>query len=129
MPVIQSETLPAMGTNFETKDASVAYKGPINAVAERVLLTSNEDDQYIAKVLLAQCRRPELGDKFSRFDWINIYNCRFYLSYFSRHGQKGVCGLISPQEDMPFDHQGIVPDLIMNPHVCQFMQLFSKFLS
>merc|ERR1712156_880657 len=73
--------------------------GPIPSFVEKVMISSNADDMYLIKMLLRQTRRPELGDKFS-----------------SRHGQKGVTGLIVQQEDMPFNEQGICPDMIMNPH-------------
>ena len=64
--------------------------GSGNATVDKVLITSNEHDNFIVKVLIRQIRRPEVGDKFS-----------------SRHGQKGVCGLIINQEDMPFSERGV----------------------
>ena len=83
------------------KSAQQRYKGPTgeSAVVDKVLLTSNEENQYVVKALVRQTRRPEIGDKFS-----------------SRHGQKGVIGTIVEQQDMPFSERGICPDLIMNPH-------------
>jgi DNA-directed RNA polymerase III subunit RPC2 len=83
----------------EWRKSSLSYKGAAPSTVDKVLITSNENDTFIIKVLMRQVRRPEVGDKFS-----------------SRHGQKGVCGLIINQEDMPFSDIGIVPDLIMNPH-------------
>jgi len=83
----------------EYKDVPISYKGPEDIYIERVLVTSNSEEAFLIKILQRQTRRPEIGDKFS-----------------SRHGQKGVCGLIVNQEDMPFTDLGICPDIIMNPH-------------
>ena len=80
---------------LEHQDVRISPLSP----SYQVLITSNESDQFLIKILLRQCRRPEVGDKFS-----------------SRHGQKGVCGVIIPQADMPFDERGVCPDLVMNPH-------------
>jgi DNA-directed RNA polymerase beta subunit len=74
------------------KNAPMTYKSPIAGNIDKVMITDTENDQTLIKVLIRQTRRPELGDKFS-----------------SRHGQKGVCGLIVNQEDMPFNDQGVVP--------------------
>jgi DNA-directed RNA polymerase III subunit RPC2 len=87
------------GSRSDTyKPTPIAHKLPEPTMIDKVLITEG-DDGAMVKILTRQTRRPELGDKFS-----------------SRHGQKGVCGLIVPQEDMPFNDQGIVPDIIMNPH-------------
>lgn len=84
-------------TNY--RENAVTYRGIEPIVVERVILTSNQEESFLIKMNLRQHRRPEVGDKFS-----------------SRHGQKGVIGLIANQEDMPFNSSGICPDLIMNPH-------------
>ena len=81
------------------KSAPQTYRGAEPVIIDKVLLTHNYEDQLLIKINTRQTRRPELGDKFS-----------------SRHGQKGVCGIIIPQEDMPFSDLGICPDIIMNPH-------------
>ncbi|THH28177.1 hypothetical protein EUX98_g6005 [Antrodiella citrinella] len=74
------------------KNAPMTYKSPIPGYVDKVMVSDTDNDQTLIKVLMRQTRRPELGDKFS-----------------SRHGQKGVCGLIVNHEDMPFNDQGIVP--------------------
>lgn len=75
------------------------YRGIEPSYVDKVLFASSEDGQSAVKVLLRQPRIPEVGDKFS-----------------SRHGQKGIIGLIVPQTDLPFNKEGICPDIIMNPH-------------
>ena len=86
------------GTN-EFRDAPMTYRLPDPSYIDKVMISVTEADHKLIKVQTRQTRRPEVGDKFS-----------------SRHGQKGVVGIIAEQVDMPFNDQGVVPDIIMNPH-------------
>ncbi|KAK3297607.1 uncharacterized protein B0H64DRAFT_357619 [Chaetomium fimeti] len=99
-PIDQTST--GIGSDRGSDDfrpAAINYRIPDPAYIDKVMISNTEKNTSIVKVQTRQTRRPELGDKFS-----------------SRHGQKGVVGIIVDQEDMPFSDSGLVPDIIMNPH-------------
>jgi DNA-directed RNA polymerase II subunit RPB2 len=84
---------------YAYRDSSTTHKNSEPCRVDGVWQDKNSDGYPFVKVRVVSERVPEIGDKFS-----------------SRHAQKGTCGIMLNEEDMPYTRTGLRPDLIMNPH-------------
>jgi DNA-directed RNA polymerase II subunit RPB2 len=99
--VIIGKVIPMKNKQGQTiyKDNSTSLRPNENGYIDKILISRNGDGYKFAKVRVRSIRIPTIGDKHA-----------------SRSAQKGVIGMVYRQEDMPFTKNGIVPDIIMNPH-------------
>ena len=91
--VIESEE-----DNIYVDDSVSTKKGQLGVI-DKTFITDDEQGFRLAKIRIREERIPAIGDKFC-----------------SRCGQKGTIGNIIPEEDMPFNKDGLRPDIIINPH-------------
>ena len=80
-------------------DCSLVVKKGEEGYIDRIFTSVTPNGYKLVKIVIRTERIPEIGDKFA-----------------SRAAQKGTCGMVYAQQDMPWTAEGIVPDIIINPH-------------
>ena len=86
-------------TKIHKIDTSIAIKSNEEGIVDYNYSEINNEGYAFCKIRIRNHRKPAVGDKLA-----------------SSIAQKASIGMIYNQEDMPYTKDGIVPDLIMNPH-------------
>jgi DNA-directed RNA polymerase II subunit RPB2 len=81
------------------KDVSKLLRNNETGFVDKIYRGRNGEGYTFVKIRVRSERVPTVGDKFS-----------------SRHGQKGTVGMILEPWDMPQTKDGMIPDIIINPH-------------
>ena len=80
-------------------DRSIVADKTVSGKIDKVFVYLDDAGIKNCKLRFRKIRSPEFGDKLC-----------------STHAQKGVIGMLMRAEDMPFTKDGIIPDIIVNPH-------------
>ena len=102
---------------FVNKDHSVVVKNnesgyiDMKCSHDKYFKNTSSEGYNFAKIKVRDFRQPTIGDKLS-----------------STSGQKGTIGMMYRQEDMPFNKDGLVPDIIINPHAIPSRMTIAQLL-
>ena len=81
------------------RDTSSSVRPSESGLVDTVVMTQSSEGGKMYKIRVRDMRVPEIGDKFA-----------------ARHGQKGVLGILAKSEDLPYTAEGVMPDVLINPH-------------
>jgi len=94
-----------------TRVRGTKIKFGTSGIVDKLIVTKKKDGGRMAKVRIRKVKIPGIGDKFA-----------------SRCGQKGMCGMVIPSWEMPTTKDGIVPDIIINPHAIPSRMTINQLL-
>lgn len=108
MPMKTNESISYKDTSVILKDNEYGF---VDVNGRDEFTNTSAEGYTFNKVRIRNYREPTIGDKLS-----------------SKHGQKGSIGMVYDQCDLPFTKDGLVPDIIINPHAIPSRMTIAQLL-